>query len=105
MRAVAAELERIAESARGFFPPVVEGFSPRQAVKGVVDLDGVEMTGVERQPLCLRKILRVKDPSPVIVLVTRRADVTFRHRDAARNEICAVKPVSSRMRKLNPIRT
>src|SRR5262249_32837087 len=74
VRTIAAELQRKAEVRRGLLPPHLEALHLRQMVESVVDLHGIEMTGVVGKPPLLREMPRVEDLLPVVIVVARSAD-------------------------------
>lgn len=70
MRTVAAKFQGETKSVRSAGPPGIEVSFRRQAVEGVVELNGVELRGIVGEPLLGRKILRVEDSLPVLVVKT-----------------------------------
>src|SRR5207248_4467952 len=74
VRTIAAELQRIAEVRRCLLPPCIEALSLWQMVERVVNLHGIEMTGVVGKPTLLREMPRVEDLLPVVIVVARSSD-------------------------------
>ena len=69
MRAIAAELESIAEALGGLLPPRLEGMGGRQTVERIVDLHSIKIAGVVGKPVLMGEIPGVEHPSPVVILV------------------------------------
>ena len=74
VRTIAAELQRIAEVRRCLLPPCIEALSLWQMVERVVNLHGIEMTGVVGKPTLLREMPRVEDLLPVVIVVARSSN-------------------------------
>ena len=72
--AVAAEFQHIAKFRRSLLVPGIKRFRGRQPIKGVVDLDRIEILRVVSEPMLLGQILWVKPFFPMIVLISRSAD-------------------------------
>ena len=55
--------------------PSFKGFFLGQAIKGDIQLHGIQVLGIELEPSSLRKIAGVEDPvPPVRIVVSARAD-------------------------------
>src|SRR6267154_4035351 len=70
----AACLDGEGEVCGGRFPPRVERFGRRQAIKAVVELDRVEVLKVELQHLRGGSFWRIEWSYPMLVVEARRAD-------------------------------
>src|SRR6185312_10492047 len=76
---VAAHLHREAEPFGTLIDPALDGGAGGEAVEGVVDLDRVEVLGVEAEPGALRDALRIEELAPVGVDPARAADVDLHY--------------------------
>ena len=66
--------------------PSFKGFFLGQAIKGDIQLHGIQVLGIELEPSSLRKVTGVKDPvPPVRIIVTARADKETRLRSRVRS--------------------
>ena len=81
MGAVAAQLERIAKSRGRLSSPGIEHFRFRQPIERIVDFNRIEVAGIVSKPALFGQIFGVKNTLPVVVLIARRADAEFRHRE------------------------
>lgn len=54
--------------------PALEHIQPRKAVIGDVQLKCVEMVAVKLEPPPLRKVIRIKDPLPLRIVIPRTSD-------------------------------
>ena len=61
----------------GHFQPAPQRVLCRDAVKSRVDLNCGKVTSIKLEPLCRRKILRVKAPAPFFIAPRARADADF----------------------------
>src|SRR5436309_13205906 len=74
LRQIAVGLDRVAEAGRRLLAPFVERVAARQPIEAVVDLDSVELGGIEFEPALLWQAFRVEDAPPVLVHPARAAD-------------------------------
>src|SRR5918993_1026894 len=70
MRTVAAKFDGKTKSLRSPSPPGIEVSFRGQPVKGVIEFNRVELRGIVSKPLLGRKVLRVEDSFPVLVMKT-----------------------------------
>jgi hypothetical protein len=50
--------------------PFLEGLRLGQVVEGIVDFNGVKVSGVVFEPFILREILRIEPTYPVVIMPT-----------------------------------
>src|SRR5262249_12426934 len=79
VRQIAAGLDREDEAGWNGGGPRAEGGGGRQAIKGTVQLDGVERRRVVRQPRARAQPPRLKPPPPGAIAVAARSDAPMRH--------------------------
>src|SRR5439155_25075064 len=71
---IAAALDRKEEAGWGLLSPGLKPLTRRLAVERVVELDGVEVLGIEREVFSCRHLLRIEALSPMWVRPARTAD-------------------------------
>jgi len=83
---ITASLDRKKETVRCPMVPSFKGFFLGQAIKGDVQLHGIEVLSIELEPTSLRKIGGIEDPvPPVRIVVPTRADGETRLRSRVRS--------------------
>src|ERR1051326_9360527 len=66
------------EAGRRLVTPQFKGLPAWKAVKGIVDLDGLEVLDVKIQHFVVPHIFRIEWPSPVRIVPARRSDLYLR---------------------------